>query len=57
MAAFLMAGFAVGQAKTACPSYIEKQCKERQKTGSGFLMPIEHFHPVEREPCEEGKAE
>jgi hypothetical protein len=57
MATFLMAGFVAGQAKTVCPTYIEKQCKKWQKTGSGFLMPIEHFHPVERDPGEEGKAE
>jgi hypothetical protein len=57
MAEFLAARFAVGQAKTVCPTYIEKQCKKRQKTGSGILMPIEYFHPVERDPCEEGKAE
>jgi hypothetical protein len=56
MAEFLAACFAVGQAKTACPSYIEKQRKKQQKTGSGCLMPIEYFHPVEREPCEEERG-
>jgi hypothetical protein len=42
MAAFLMAGIVAGQAKTVCPTYIEKQRKKQQKTGSGFLMPMKH---------------
>jgi len=36
MAAFLMAGFVAGYAKTAYPTYIENHCKQWQRTGEGF---------------------
>lgn len=48
MAAFLMASFVAGYAKTVFPTYIEKDRKQQARTGDGFRKSIEDFHPAVR---------
>jgi len=48
MAAFLMASFVAGYAKTDCPTYIEKHCNQQARTGDGFRKSINDFHPAVR---------
>jgi hypothetical protein len=48
MAAFLMAGFVAGYAKTDYPTYIERHRKQQARTGDGFRESIKDFHPAVR---------
>jgi hypothetical protein len=57
MATFPMAGLVAGHEKTASPTYMEGHRKDPHRTGAGFLLSIECFHPVERDQSENRKAE
>jgi hypothetical protein len=57
MAAFLMAGFLAGCAKTVHPTYIEKHRKKLHRTGSGFSMPMKYSQSAVCDQSEDGKVE